>query len=326
MASSDVIARPIRIPIEREVCGYVVRGWLYRPQAAVRNRPVGLYCLAGGGLTTGYYDIVAEGYPGYSMAEYMAERGVLVVAVDHPGIGASAPVRDLYEVTPTRVSQLHHEVASQLRDELRLGSLVPGFGVLDDLSWVGLGHSMGGMLVDVVQGRHETFDAIVGLGHGGEGLPEVLTEEERLLTDRPLAEVEADIVHLARRRFETLRRGRSAAPDFFDEAVPEGVRNAFARARDELLYTCGLASIIPGSTDVEKGCIQVPLFLALGDSDLITDLVGCARRYPSVSDITLFRLAGSGHNHNTSPNRHVLWTRILRWLDSLPDPLGAEDG
>src|ERR1700722_11735368 len=245
MASSDVIARPIRTPIEREVCGYVMRDWLYRPQAGVQIRPVGVYCLAGGGLTTGYYDIVAEGYPGYSMAEYMAERGILVVAVDHPGIGTSAPVPDLYDVTPTRAARLHHEIASQLGDELRRGSLMPGLGALEDLSWVGLGHSMGGMLVDVVQGRHATFDAIVGLGHGGEGLPEVLNEEELLLADRPLEEVEAGIVQLARRRCEPLRMGRSAAPDFFDETVPEGVRNAFAGARDELLYTCGLAAIIP---------------------------------------------------------------------------------
>jgi pimeloyl-ACP methyl ester carboxylesterase len=276
MASNDVVARPIRTPIEREVCGFTVRGWLYSPGAGLRRRPVGLYCLAGGGLTTGYYDIVAEGYPGYSMAEYMAQRGVFVVAVDHPGIGDSEPVPDLYDVTPSRVSQLHHQVASQLGNELRHGSLVPGFGALDDLSWVGLGHSMGGMLLDVVQGRHSTFDAIVGLGHGGDGLPEVLTEDELLLSDRPLAVVESDIVHLARRRFDALR-GSSAAPDFLDESVPEGVRNAFAAARDELLCTCGLAAIIPGSTDVEKSCIQAPLFLALGERDLITDLARIIR-------------------------------------------------
>lgn len=34
-------------------------------------------------------------------------------------------------------------------------------------------------------------------------------------------------------------------------------------------------------------------------------------------DVTLFVLAGAGHNHNAEPNRTVLWDRMAAWLAAL---------
>jgi pimeloyl-ACP methyl ester carboxylesterase len=267
-------------------------------------------------LTTAYYDLEVEGYQDYSMAKYFAERGVVVVALDHPGTGASQNVEDIFSLTPSRVAAVHdaawHQVATRFSD----GSLVPDLPPLPLLTWVGLGHSMGGMLIDVVQGIHRSFDAVVGLGHGGAGLPKCLTDDEKELIGGPLDAIEPRLIELARKRFGS-RPDTAEGPDFFDDDTPAAVRDVFARARTGLLYTCGLASIVTGSTDYEKGAITVPLFLALGDHDLLTDLVGCVSRYPRVGDATLFRLAGSGHCHNIAATRAVLWNRIILWLRSV---------
>jgi pimeloyl-ACP methyl ester carboxylesterase len=286
---------------------------------------VGLYCLAGGGLTTRYYDLHVDGLRGYSMARYLADRGVVVVALDHPGIGESDRVGDIYSLTPSVVALVHDAASRQVAADLRLGSLVSNLPPLPSLTWVGLGHSMGGMILDVVQGTHGSFDAVVGLGHGSAGLPEFLTNEERKLIGGPLEEIEPRLIDLARARFGRVDSDREP-PDFFDVDTPSGVRRAFATARTELLFTCGLASIVTGSTDREKAAITAPLFLALGDHDLITDLVGCVGRYPLVGDATLFRLTGSGHCHSIAPSRAVLWDRIARWVQTLPPAASSASG
>jgi pimeloyl-ACP methyl ester carboxylesterase len=306
-------------PLEIAVDGYVLRGWACVPEFVDSEaHHLGLYCLAGGGLTTGYYDLKVEGHNDYSMAHYFAQRGVVVVALDHPGAGASQIVEDIFSLTPSRVAAAHdaawHKVAIRLSD----GSLVADLPALPSLTWVGLGHSMGGMLIDVVQGIHGSFDAVIGLGHGGAGLPQFLSDDEKELIGCPLGSIEPRLVELARERFGSRTDAEDGQPDFFDDDTPSAVRDAFARLRTGLLYTCGLASIVTGSTDYQKAAITAPLFLALGDHDLLTDLAECVSRYPRVGDATLFRLAGSGHCHNIAATRVVLWERIIMWLRSVP--------
>jgi alpha-beta hydrolase superfamily lysophospholipase len=308
-------------PVEVTAEGHVLRGWVCTPNPLDHPAPrIGLYCLAGGGLTVDYFDLQVAGSDGYSMARYLAERGVLVVALDHPGVGSSPSVPDTYALTPTIVASAHDSASRQVAAGLRHGRLVPGLPSYPDLLWVGLGHSMGGMLLDVVQGAHRRFSGLVGLGHSGAGLPDFLTAEERDLIGGPLHRIEPRLVELARARFGSRPPSNVEPPEFFDGSVPMEVRRALAATRTELLYTCGLAAIITGSTDHDKAAITVPLFLALGDHDLVTSLAGCIDRYPSVGDATLFMLAGSGHCHSVAGSRALLWDRILRWLQScFPD-------
>jgi pimeloyl-ACP methyl ester carboxylesterase len=104
--------------------------------------------------------------------------------------------------------------------------------------------------------------------------------------------------------FADRHRGRSAdmPGQFFVADVPRAVIAAFAAQHTELLYACGLASMIPGLTASEKAAITVPTFIALGDQDLVVDLITAAGSYTSCDDLTLFRLTGSGHC-TTKPRR-----------------------
>jgi len=200
--------------------------------------------------------------------------------------------------------------------------VVPALGPLSDLRAVGVGHSMGGMLSTVMQARHRTFDALLGLGHGGDGLPDFLTPDELALADRPLDDTEADIVECARKRFDAPTRidDRRAEPNsFFAADVPRAVKAAFSRQRAQLLYTCGLTSMIPGSTDAEKAAVDVPLFLAYGDGDLTRNFNGAFARYAEATDATLFVLQDSAHCHNQATTRAVLWDRMHRWVRSVVD-------
>jgi pimeloyl-ACP methyl ester carboxylesterase len=306
------------VPFDGEA---VVRGWVRAPETLDgEHRPVVLVCFPGGSCSTGYFDLDVPGLDGYSMVEHFVDRGVVVAAFDHLGIGDSSAVDDIFAITPWIAAESDDVATRVVLDGLRAGTLVPGLAPLPDPFVIGVGHSMGGMLSTVQQARHRTFDALIGLGHGGDGLPSVLTPEELALADRPLADTAWSIVECARARFAAPTRiddQRAEPNSFFAPDVPREVKAAFSRQRTQLLYTCGLTSMIPGSTDVEKAAIDVPVFLAYGDGDLTRNFTGAFARYAGATDATLFVLHDSAHCHNQATTREVLWDRMHRWVRSL---------
>ena len=303
------------VPIEGE---YVLGGWLYAPAALDPGSPPKVvFCLAGGRCTTSYFDLEVRGHDGYSMARYLAARGCVVVALDHLGLGASSPLDDICIVTPRVAAATHDHAVRDIAGRLRTGTLVAGLPAFEPRALVGLGHSMGGMVIAVEQAEHATFDAIVVLGHSGDGTWAALTDHERLLMDEPRDAREQAMVELARVRARGLppETARRAPPgSFFNDDVPRAVKGAFGAQRTELLYSCALSTMIPGHTDVEKAAIAVPVFLAFGDHDLTDDYEGNAARYPSSRDVTLFVLHNSAHCHNQATTRKELWDRVARWI------------
>ena len=296
----------------------VVRGWATGP-AATSEPTLIVFCLAGGGCSTGYFDLHVDGLDGYSMADAFVQRGAVVVAVDHPGIGASDDVADLFALTPTVVAACQAEVVQHVVGSLSAGTVSPLPAIARPFV-VGLGHSMGGLLVSVQQAQHRSFDALICAGHGGTGLPEVLTEEELAVVGPDLRSIEPRIRALAQIRFDpnsSVPRKQPAHGTFFADDVPAAVRDSFADQSVPLLPTCGLTSMIPDSARSERTAIDVPTFLAFGDDDLITAYAASLAQYRSVTDAALYVLAGSGHCHNQASGRHLLWNRLLDWLDSV---------
>ena len=277
-----------------------------------------LYCQAGGGCSTPYFDLQVPGRPGYSMAEAMVRTGAVVVAVDHLGLGAS-DAHDLFAVTPTLLAACHDLVATEVLDRLVRGTVAEGVGPVADPFLVGVGHSMGAMLTAVQQGRHGTFGALVLLGHGI-GLPEVLTPDELAVAGPDLVSVEHEIVRLATLRFgpdSPVESRKPARGHFFAPDVPDEVRAAFGAQAVPTLPVGGLTSMIPHATDHEKAAIEVPVFLAFGDDDLVDDYLGTAAAFTACRDLALYVLADSGHCQNQAAGRHELWRRMTAWIDAV---------
>jgi pimeloyl-ACP methyl ester carboxylesterase len=297
-----------------------MRGWLWPPALLRPGRTPVVYCVAGGGCSTSYFDLQVEGRDDYSMAGYLSRRGAVVVAFDHPGLGDSSPLPDLYSVTPSVAARCHDRAVCYVRAGLRAGTLAHDLGPVESQLMVGLGHSMGGMIAGVQQAQHRSYDALVSLGHSGSGLPEVLTDDELALAGLApdVLARENEIMRLARIRFgpaSGVPRRRPARGVFFADDVPPEARDAFSRQAVPLLFTCGLASMIPDSAAAQLAAIEVPLYLGFGDQDLTDAYLQSAARYCSVTDLTLFVLAGSGHCHNLASGRARLWERIVKWLD-----------
>jgi alpha-beta hydrolase superfamily lysophospholipase len=297
---------------------HLVRGWVVTPDDPPEpgSTVTVVCCLAGGTCSTEYFDLHVEGHPGYSMAEHFASAGVVTIALDHLGVGTSDRVDDIFLVTP--------QVASAVNDYAFRVALerLPGPWGAARLVVVGVGHSMGGMLVTVQQARHASFDAVVVLGHGGDGLPAVLTDAERTITGT-LEDATPTIIEAARTRFAQpppVERRGLVPGSFLADDVPAAVRRAFVAQQTSLLYTCGLTSMIPNITDNEKARIEVPVIVCFGDHDLTDAYESAAARYRGSRSISLFVLPDSAHCHHQASKRTLLWDRILEWMPAALEP------
>jgi hypothetical protein len=267
-----------------------------------------LVCVPGGGMDRRYFDL-PETLPGrWSMARHLADcHGLAVAVVDHPAVGESPAPDDPYLLTPRVVAAIDAAAIASLRVEVGRR--------MEPTVLVGLGHSMGGLVVAHQQWRHRSYDAIVLLGFGGAGLPDFLTPAEVARSgDYDL--LESDLAALVHERFgAALVPGSTTSSDFLNPGVTTpGARELLGGTSSSLLALCGLASMIPGSSDLALATIDVPVFLGVGEFDIAGDIADIEASFSAAPKVSTFVLAGAGHNHSISDNRLLLWDAIGDWV------------
>jgi len=278
-------------------------------------------CVAGGGVSRAYFALDVPPETGdFNMARYFADRGALVLLIDPPGVGGSDVPLDGYELTPSCLADVLHGVVTQVKDELMSGGLA-GAAPGTPLVTVGLGHSAGALLISNQQARHRSYDALALLGFSDTGLVEVLNAEELAFVGRP-DEVVAALPGLVEQRFGG---PLPAAPysnldDPTSGSLPDPIQEAASRIRVPLLALVGMMAIIPGTMKHELDLIDIPTFAAIGDHDIAGGFDSLVLQLPACRDLTLLTLPDTGHNHNQSDARFVLWNRLIRWIESVAQP------
>ena len=68
----------------------VATAFLPAPERLTDGHTV-VFAMLGGGYSRGYFDMEFPGRRGYSQAEHHVERGLIVIAIDHLGVGESTP-------------------------------------------------------------------------------------------------------------------------------------------------------------------------------------------------------------------------------------------
>jgi pimeloyl-ACP methyl ester carboxylesterase len=152
-----------------EACGLdrrltvVATAYLPPPECLTERQPV-VFAMPGGGYSRGYFDMEFPGHSGYSQAAHHVERGLIVVSIDHLGVGESTPeVCD--EVRIEDIAAANDIAVREISRRLRDCDVVPGYPPIDVGRCVGMGQSMGGGVAIIMAGRHRTFDAIAVLGY-----------------------------------------------------------------------------------------------------------------------------------------------------------------
>ena len=299
-----------RVPIEGS---HHVSTWVF-PPLNVEEGPVPLlFCLPGGSYTKAYWHLEVPGHPGYSFAEHLAAQGLLVVAVDHLGVGESSRHPRAIELTPDVIAAANSAALATVVEQATAGSLVEGLGPIELGPVVGVGHSMGAMLAIFQQSLFTDFDAIAPLGYGVLGAwaeahgigrldyETVIDIARKGLFDNPSAP----------ERNDDMRR------HFYWDDVPAEVI-----AADELTVTqvpgvTGPLSIVPFIAADRAGQITCPVFIGLSERDSTLNAHAEPGGYTASNDVTLFVLGESAHCHNTAGSRHALWDRLARWVGQL---------
>jgi len=281
---------------------------LYVPDG-VESAPL-LACFPGEGMNRVYFDLL-DGLPGeWSMARYLADHfGIAVAVVDHPGVGESSVPEDPYTLNPRVVAEVDHGAMSEL--------VAHAMDLFEPTRFIGLGHSMGALIVAHAQWHHRSFDAVAFLGFGGAGLPEYLTRAELSYANN-YARLEPVLAELVRERFGTaLVPEPSTSSDRLIPGAIAGARQLLAAASTPLLALCGLTSMIPGCSNAALAAIEVPVFLGVGENDIAGDIAEVTALLTAASSVETFVLAGAGHNHSISKNRTDLWDALGRWVVEL---------
>jgi pimeloyl-ACP methyl ester carboxylesterase len=272
-------------------------------QAETLERPIAVFAFPGGGYGRRYFDLQLEGLGtggSYSQAEHHTARGLVVVACDHLGCGESdaAPGLTLAQLAAANVATV-----AEMRRRLAQGKAAPGLAPIRDPLAIGIGQSMGGCFTIAAQGRHRCFDAVAILGYSAHQTvvpvpPGVAPGTFSLdvvryawhWDDVPKALVDRDVTGYGVAHEGPLPAWRSAT-------VPE----------------IAVDLLEPGYASADAAAIDVPVFVAAGERDVVPDLHAEPAAYRRARDVTLYRQPRAAHMHNFAGTRALLWDRLAHW-------------
>jgi alpha-beta hydrolase superfamily lysophospholipase len=285
-----------------------------------------LLCLPGGNMNRRYFDLRPpapdEADDSFSFAAQMTARGCIVAALDHLGLGDSSKPQDGWQLTTEVLVQANVAATSELLARLREGRLSPELPALPSLRSIGVGHSMGAMLTILQQHAARQHAGVALLGFSTRGLPEYAPPAVRDAAD-PLA-VRPLLPQIAKQMFGQPypvihgggERGNNAELFGSRKAEPRGVQ-ALKAATDCVLPIPAAMSMVPGNVAPEAAALDVPVFLGIGERDMVGPTHQVPAAFTGSHDVSLCILPEAGHSHFLFPSRRRLFDRFSRWLQAL---------
>lgn len=271
--------------------------------------PAVLVCLPGGGYNRRYFDIAREGY---SQAAHHTGQGIVTIALDPVGVGDST-IPSQAETTLAVVAATTHEAVTQIRAQLRAGTLLPGYPPVDPAAVIGIGQSMGGFIVVAMQAAHRSFDGIAVLGAS--------MVETRLPQPpgKPAIPIPVDLSTAEAAALVTARADWRHA--FYWEDVPAAIVDADTRGGLPIRTSApdwgsttipGLATALvqPGIIAAEAAAIDVPVLVTMGERDVCQPPMAEVAAFSSARDLALLVVPRMAHMHNFAGTRALLWARI----------------
>lgn len=73
----------------------------------------------------------------------------------------------------------------------------------------------------------------------------------------------------------------------------------------------------PGVVAVEAAAITTPVFIGVGDIDVVADAHAEPAAYPASRDVTVCVFPHMAHMHNFAPSRRALWDRLAAWATTV---------
>lgn len=323
------IERELTVTTEADPAPLVIAATVYAPSVSRGGTALIYFCVPGGGLTRRYFDLVtADGDERYSFARAATASGAVVVAIDSVGTGDSGAPKDAFTLDPVTIADCHADALTGVLADLRAGTLDPALPPASASARViGLGHSIGALMLSLQQAKHRQFDALALLGFSQIGMPQALPTEARFLLDDPAArnkvETIARMVHQA--PWFELPTGQGAGEVYGGRADP-AARTSLKACTTRLLATASLAVLVPGLYRSECERVQLPLFSAFGDKDICGGRDDILASFPNVAQHQIQSLAETGHTHFIFATAPVLFGALMAWGQTVTGASAGHQG
>jgi hypothetical protein len=288
------------------------------------TRATAIFAVPGGGYSRGYFDMRFPQHAGYSQAGYHRDNGLIFVACDPIGVGASS-LPDPASIDFAMLGDTYDAAVREICQRIVSGALVPGLPAIASLTRIGIGQSMGGKVTVLAQGRRGTFDAIGVLG--ASAIHTKLPQRDAAARDASVQghmEVRGSAVDS-----ESVARSSRSIADFVYpfhwEDVPPDILQAdigggypLRRAPvpsfgSATIPPCAVTMMSPGAIAAEAAAVSVPVFVGVGERDVCPDPRAEPGAYANSSDITVHVVPRMAHMHNFAGTRELLWARLEQW-------------
>ncbi len=283
--------------------------------------PVALVCLPGGFLSRRYYDLDPGGDGRYSFAEAMTDRGFVVLAIDHLGIGESSkpdPIEAGYSFGVEVVARANQLALERALERLAQGDPDQAIPATRCRATIGVGHSMGSALTVEQQAAARPHRALVLFSFTTRGVPAFLNDDQRRHANDPVR-ARRELGRLAQRSFGSPYPARANDSEadrraaFGVGTAPPAAEELLHAASTDLLGLAGLLSMIPGGYAPSAAEIDVPVYILVGDHDLHTER-GLRDELPKAPVVTTRTLEDCWHCHFVANTRATIWSELPTWI------------
>jgi pimeloyl-ACP methyl ester carboxylesterase len=273
-------------------------------------------------------------------AGFHCERGWIFVACDHLGVGDSTVPKGA--VTFENIAAANNATVVEVLKRLKGGTLASDFPPVAPAVVLGIGQSMGGCFAIVLQGQYNPFDGVGVLGFSSihtvtamrpgapvRTMPWVArrsTPENPLILNRAALAAgkggaELDLAFMA----EGAAKSEHPLQWIFhyDDEPAEivnydmmgfaGLAATLPPWRSAAIPTCAIECTAPGVVAQEAASITVPVLVAAGERDTVSDPWMEPKAYKSSPDITVYVCPRMAHMHNFAHTRFAFWQRIHSW-------------
>jgi pimeloyl-ACP methyl ester carboxylesterase len=293
-------------------------------QAEEEPPPVVVVAFPGGGFSRRYYDIQLNSATGYSQAEHHTRHGIVFIACDHLGVGDS-DIPDLNALSFEDLAAANHATVKGVMSLLEEGSLAEGVGPFHQAVVIGIGQSMGGCLLTVLQARYRPFDAVAFLGWSGIHTepprpPRLHTAHLRMPTRGTDAKVALTFIQESP---PPLTAAGTSYHHHWDDVLPEVLERdgagkiPLAPWRSPTMPGCAATMLSAGVVAEEAAWIDVPVFIGVGERDVCPNPHAEPGAYPNSPYVTLCKVPRMGHMHNFASTRAILWGRLVHWASGI---------
>ncbi|HEY6868536.1 MAG TPA: alpha/beta fold hydrolase [Novosphingobium sp.] len=283
-----------------------------------------LFISPGGGYTRQYFDMHFPGHEGYSEAEYHTGRGIVVVAIDHLGVGeSSTELGD--SLTIEQGADADTAFVREVLDRLREGRIAEGVPAIPHPFVVGAGQSMGGGLTILMQSRSAPFDAIMVLGKSAlhTVLPQPtfeLFEVQRSIfkfhRNTPLDQLSVALTSERIPDFLYPFHWPEEPQDIIDADMAGGypLRHSAPPFGSLTVPRYAVGMMSPAYMTPDAARVEVPVLIACGERDVAPDVRREPTAFINSNDISVFVVPRMAHMHNFAPTRRQLWQRTADWM------------